>query len=108
MSSNTPLRAGSLELAVLLHVSQSDGDAYGASVRRGLIAHGAEHSLGAVHVTLDRLEAKGLLRSQMSAPVAVRGGRSRRCYSITATGRRVLAQARGATIRLWAGVLKRA
>ena len=36
--------------------------------------------------TDDRLESRGLLRSHMSEPTPERGGRSRRCFTVTAAG----------------------
>jgi DNA-binding PadR family transcriptional regulator len=88
---------GGLELAALLAVARLAGDAYGASVRRELSERaGHEYSVGAVYTTLDRLEAKGLVRSWRSEPTPVRGGRAKRCFSVTAAGQRALRAARDA------------
>lgn len=58
-------------------------------------------SIGAVHSTLTRLEAKGFLSSEMGASTASRGGRRKRIYTITAYGRKTLATAREFKLGLW-------
>jgi PadR family transcriptional regulator PadR len=95
---------GDFELSVLLTVARLGEDAYGASVRRDVSARLArDFSVGAVYTTLQRLEAKGLLRSWMSDPEPVRGGRARRCVALTTAGERALTAAREANERLWKG-----
>jgi DNA-binding PadR family transcriptional regulator len=61
-------------------------------------------ALGAIYTTLQRLEEKGFVRSWTSSPTPVRGGRSKRCYKVTAVGARALATAREARERLWKGI----
>ena len=57
--------------------------------RRAGGAHGRRDvAQGAVYVTLVRLEKKGLLRSRLSDPTPVRGGKAKRLFRITAGGRR--------------------
>ncbi len=58
-------------------------------------------SIGAVHSTLTRLENKDFLTSEMGKATAERGGRRKRIYTITAYGRRVLANARDFKVSLW-------
>ena len=82
---------GELEQLVLLAVLQVEGDAYAASVREELARRtGRDVARGAVHVTLDRLEQKGFLRSSLGAANAERGGRPRRVFAVTAAGTRAL------------------
>jgi DNA-binding PadR family transcriptional regulator len=57
-----------------------------------------------VYTTLQRLEDKGLLRSRASEPLPVRGGRSRRHFTVTAAGARALREAERNAAALWAGV----
>ena len=59
---------------------------------------------GAVYSTLDRLEAKGLVRSELGPGTPVRGGRPKRHYRILPAGLRALSDVRSATDRLWSGV----
>ena len=96
---------GELELAALLCVARLGDGAYGASVRRGLSERaGRDYSVGAVYTTLQRLEDKGLIASGMSEPTAVRGGRAKRCFRLTADGVRALAHEREMRAALWKGV----
>ena len=96
---------GSLELSVLLAVARLADDAYGLAVRRDLAERtGREYAIGAVYTTLQRLEAKALLTSRASAPLPVRGGRSRRHYTLTGAGARALREAERQAAAAWAGV----
>ncbi|MEM8907436.1 MAG: helix-turn-helix transcriptional regulator, partial [Bacteroidota bacterium] len=62
---------------------------------------GRKVSIGAVHSTLNRLSEKGFLKSEMGAPSAIRGGRRKRIYAITAYGEQVLKAARDFKVSLW-------
>jgi PadR family transcriptional regulator PadR len=96
---------GTLELAALLSVVRLGDDAYGLAVRKDLVERtGRELSVGAVYTTLQRLEDKGFLRSRASAPLPVRGGRSRRHYSLTGAGARAIRDAERHAASIWAGV----
>jgi len=98
-------RLGTLELAALLAVARLGDDAYGLAVRRDLAERtGREHSIGAVYTTLQRLEDKGLLRSRAGDPLPVRGGRSRRLFTLTGAGSRALRDAERLTSAIWADV----
>ena len=100
-----PTALGDLELAVLLSVARLGDDAYGGSVRRDVSRRaGHDYSVGAVYVTLQRLEDKGFVRSWMGEPTPVRGGRARRCFRLTASGAQVLERARKVRDALWRGV----
>ena len=93
---------GGLELDVLVAVARHDGAAYGLLVRQEVsAARGQELSVGAAYTTLSRLEVKGLLTSQTTEPLPVRGGRSRREYRLTAAGREVLTAERERAGRRW-------
>jgi PadR family transcriptional regulator PadR len=58
-------------------------------------------TLGAVYAALDRLEQKGLLRSTTTEGTPVRGGRSRRVFTLTARGLRTIDALRGIRNRLY-------
>ncbi len=94
---------GGLEASVLRAVAApGDGPAYGLSVRRVVSEErGRAYSVGAIYTTLARLETKGLVASVASEPLAVRGGRSRREYVVTALGHQAMARARTAAARTW-------
>lgn len=82
---------GELEQLVLLAVLQIDGEAYAKSVRDELLRRtGRDVARAAVHVTLDRMEQKGFLRSATGKSSSERAGRPRRVFTITAAGSRAL------------------
>jgi PadR family transcriptional regulator PadR len=96
---------GSLELAALLAVARLGDDAYGLAVRRDLAERTRrDYSVGAIYTTLQRLEDKGLLTSHASEPLPVRGGRSRRHYTVTGAGTRAIRDAERHAASVWAGV----
>lgn len=98
---------GTLELAALLAVARLRDDAYGLAIRRDLARRtGRDYSVGAVYTTLQRLEDKGLVTSRHSDPLPVRGGRSRRQFSLTGAGARALRDAERHAASIWAGVRK--
>jgi DNA-binding PadR family transcriptional regulator len=82
---------GEFEVIVLLAVLHASDQAYGSTIREAIEARtGRPVSRGAVYVTLDRLESKGLLRSSLGDTMAERGGRPRRYYRTTARGLRAV------------------
>ena len=103
--SSQPRLAGGLELAALLAVARLGDDAYGLEVRRELAERsGRDYAIGAVYTTLQRLEDKGFLKSHSSEPKPVRGGRSRRQFTITRAGQRALRDAERAAAAMWSGI----
>ena len=97
------------EQQVLLAVWRLGEEAYGGSVRDELEER-ADKSVtqGAVYVTLVRLEKKGMLRSWMSDPTPIRGGKAKRCFEILPSGIEGLRAARSAMDRLWDGLPRKA
>lgn len=96
---------GEFEQMVLLAVLQVRDDAYGVTVHEELERHTDRAvSRGAVYMTLDRLEKKGLLKSSLSEPTAERGGRSKRCYALTRTALLALKASRRTLLSLWDGL----
>jgi PadR family transcriptional regulator, regulatory protein PadR len=95
----TPL--GVFEEQVLVAVLRTRGESYGMNVRRE-IERVAERdlSIGAVYATLDRLEAKGMLKSRR----VLAHGPSRRRFELSIAGARALAATRAMRERLWSGV----
>ena len=92
---------GVLEEQILVAVLRTRGEAYGMNVRRE-IEHvtGRELAIGAVYATLDRLEAKGLVRSRRVGAE----GPTRRLFELTAAGARALTQTSTMRERLWEGI----
>ena len=82
---------GEFEQMVLLAVLRAGAKAYGVSVHDELERHGSRRiARGAVYMTLDRLEKKGLLTSTVGEPTPERGGRAKRCYRLEVPGERAL------------------
>src|ERR1700676_666047 len=83
---------GQFEQLVLTAVLSLRDEAYGVTIHDKVaeLAQPKRISLGAVYVTLDRLEDKGFLSSWLADPTPERGGRAKRCYQLQALGERVL------------------
>ena len=95
---------GTFEQMVLLAVVRLADEAYGRSVLREVELAGSRTvAAGAVYATLDRLEAKGLLRSALGEGTAERGGRKRRFYRLTANGSAALNEAKSTMEAMWRG-----
>ena len=58
-------------------------------------------SMGALHASLSRLEDKGFLVSEMTNPSRERGGRRKRVYQLTASGKTAVNLAREMRDQLW-------
>jgi PadR family transcriptional regulator PadR len=84
---------GEFEYAVLLALLHLEGtdEAYAVPVRALLEQRtGRPVARGALYTALERLEAKGCLRSRMGDPTAERGGKARRYFSVTPLGVKAL------------------
>jgi len=97
---------GTFEQLVLTAVLALDDRAYGVTIHARVkeLAHPRNASLGAVYVTLDRLEDKLLVSSRLSDPTPERGGRAKRCYRLEAAGERALRDAALASQRMSAAL----
>lgn len=94
-----------LEQLLLLAVLRTSDEAYGASIQADVAQVAGRHvSLGSIHMTLARLEERGLVGSEKSAPQATRGGKARRLYEVTVEGRTALEWNRSMMERMWDGV----
>src|SRR3954453_9168540 len=92
-------------LSVLQIVQQDAGAASGAAIARELEEHaGRRVSRGALYTTLDRLEAKGLLRWKIAAGGPERGTLPRRAYSVTSRGTEAVRAAQRTLQRMWRGL----
>jgi PadR family transcriptional regulator PadR len=96
---------GVLEEQILVAVVRTRGEAYGMNVRREIeTVTGRALAIGAVYATLDRLEAKGLVRSERQGAE----GPTRRLFELTAAGARALTETNAMRERLWDGISVRA
>lgn len=84
---------GELEELVLLAVGILYPEAYGVAVLDEIEKQaGRSLNISAIHAVLTRLEEKGMLKSNMSAPTEERGGRRKRIFTLTAAGKRALSE----------------
>jgi len=102
---NEPAYIGELEQLVLLAILQCGDDAYTVSIRQVLVERSRRRlARGAVYTSLERLEAKELVSSRLGEPLAIRGGRARRYFTVTAAGLDALRHARQAINNLSRGL----
>jgi DNA-binding PadR family transcriptional regulator len=101
-----PDSLGQFEQLVLTAILTRGEDAYGVSIHSKVeeLARPKAVSLGAVYVTLDRLEDKGLVKSWLSDPTPERGGRAKRCYRLEGLGERALEESAVTAKRVWDGI----
>jgi DNA-binding PadR family transcriptional regulator len=105
MAPSPPPYLGEFEYAVLLAVLHRSEDAYAVPVRELLEERtGRPVARGALYTALERLEAKGCLRSRMGDPTPERGGRAKRYFTVTALGLRALRNTHAALARLSRGL----
>lgn len=85
---------GGFEELVLLSVLRVGEDAYGVRIRQTVEeAVGRPISIGAIYVTLDRLERKGFVTSWKGEARPERGGRAKRYFKVNGAGVRALNEA---------------
>jgi len=76
---------------LLIAVWRLQEDAYGVRIRETLQSMtGKKWSFGTIFVALERLVDQELLTSHLGEPQPVRGGRSKRFYTLTLRGREAL------------------
>jgi len=94
---------GQFEQLVMTAILSLRDDAYGVTIHAKVeeLSRPKNVSLGAVYVTLDRLEDKGLVSSWLSDPTPERGGRAKRCYRLEALGERALQESAATAKRIW-------
>ena len=80
---------GEFEYLLLSAAARLGEDAYGAAIRHEIENTTRRRcSLGALYTTLDRLEAKGLIKTWMGEATPQRGGRAKRMVRVTPKGLR--------------------
>lgn len=82
---------GPFEATLLATVAALGDGASGLDVRRVIAERtGRSYAVGGIYTGLQRLETKGFVVARTDEPRAIRGGRTRRLFSITAIGVRAL------------------
>ncbi len=93
---------GEFEEVVLTLVAALQEEAYGAAIAEEIESRlKRDVNLSAVHVTLYRLEDKGMVKSSLGGATNERGGRRKRIYTITSAGLATLKALKEVRLGLW-------
>lgn len=93
------------ETAVLLGILRRHPNAYGVSISDEIQERtGRTVPMASIYLTLERLEAKGYVKSRQGAPSAERGGRAKTMFEITGKGQHALNASLFALDRLRSGL----
>jgi PadR family transcriptional regulator PadR len=93
---------GEFEELVLLTVATLGDEAYGVSVKENIESRTDRSlSIGALHSTITRLEEKGYLKSWLGDPTQERGGRRKRYFEVTQSGKEALHEVKALRDQLW-------
>src|SRR5437899_6553944 len=96
---------GEFEVLVLLAALHCAGSGTGVDIRAEIERRSRRKvGRGAVYVTLDRLNDKGLLTSRFGPSSPERGGHPRRSFTVTAAGLRAVKQSLATLERMRAGL----
>lgn len=89
----------------LLAIWKLKENAYAVTIREQLKEiSGKTWAFGAIFITLERLVKKGYLNSYLTEPIPERGGRSKRIYTLTEDGKKVLVETFEFQKNIWDGV----
>jgi PadR family transcriptional regulator PadR len=93
---------GEFEELVLLTIATLVNSAYSVAICDELSRH-ADRTvrLGVVHAVLNRLEEKGLVKSELGEATATRGGKRKRFYFLTGAGKASVVRAKEIRDQLW-------
>lgn len=99
------IQIGDFELTVMLALLRLGDSAYGVPISREIEQRcGREVALGSVYATLERLQEKGLVISELGEPTPERGGRAKRYFRLTRKGLREARETKNALVRMWSGL----
>ncbi|MEM9328984.1 MAG: helix-turn-helix transcriptional regulator [Bacteroidota bacterium] len=98
---------GEFEEIVLLTVAILQDEAYGVLLRQEIEDRtGRSVSVSALQTALRRMEKKGYLESELGEATAVRGGKRKRYFKVTRTGKQALDYTKTIRMKLWDAVPK--
>lgn len=93
---------GEFEELVLLTIAALDENAYGVAIKEDIEQRTDRSiSIGALHSTITRLEEKGFIKSWLGDPTQERGGRRKRYFQLTNTGKAGLRNVKALRDQLW-------
>ena len=93
---------GELEELILLTIAGLSNEAYSVAIvdeLENIIKRKAK--LGVVHAVLNRLAKKGFIKSFLGEPTSERGGKRKRFYQLTISGKSALVTAKEQRDKLW-------
>ena len=98
---------GEFQEIVLLSILILDEGAYGLKIQKEINDRlDRDLSRGALHTALTRLVEKGFIDSQYGGATAERGGRRKRFYTLTNSGKKALLKAKELREEMWSLVPK--
>lgn len=101
------IQLGEFEEIVLLTVGVLHGNAYGVTIKDEIEKRlNREVTVGALQITLRRLEAKGFLKSTLGEATESRRGRPKLFFEITAYGKKALDYSKESRDELWKALPK--
>ena len=101
------IQLGEFEEIVLLTVGVLHGNAYGVTIKDEIEQRlKREVAIGALQITLRRLEAKGFLKSKTGESSESRRGRPKLFFEMTAYGLKALDYTRESRDELWKALPK--
>jgi PadR family transcriptional regulator PadR len=101
------IQLGEFEEIVLLTVGVLHGNAYGVTIKDEIEQRlDREVAIGALQVTLRRLESKGFLKSKQGDTNEIRRGRPKLFFEITAYGKKALEYSKESRDELWKALPK--
>jgi DNA-binding PadR family transcriptional regulator len=93
---------GEFEELVLLTIAALISEAYSVAICDELEKHTERSTkLGVVHAVLNRLEEKGFVKSKLGEATRTRGGKRKRYYTVTNTGKAALIKSKEVRDQLW-------
>lgn len=96
---------GEFEEVVLLTVAILHEDAYGVSIKEEIEKRlNRSVSVSALQTALRRMEKKEYLKSSFGEATAIRGGKRKRYFKVTKTGKAALDYTKETRMKLWSAI----
>ncbi len=96
---------GELEEIILLIVASLHDNAYGILIQEEVESQcDRKISISSVHNVLHRLAEKGFLSSSYSDPTPERGGKRKLIFTLTASGKKAMEEAKSLRDKLWSNI----
>ena len=93
------------ELMILLAILRLKDEAYGVPISAEILERtGREVATASVYAILERLADRGFVKSQLGEATAMRGGRAKTYFRLTAKGAAQVKETQHALQELWRGL----